>query len=582
MMDLSRRFWGIVLLSAGLLTPPALAQSARAVGTRPDVAESEAGMVVSDTTAASDVGREVLAEGGNAVDASVATAFALAVTWPEAGNIGGGGFMMVSQPQHEVVCVDYRETAPAAADRTSFVDWTQTRHPRMVGVPGTVRGLFSAHQRWGRLPWRRLVTPAADLARSGFHVDEHLADSLNTALQQEPVQTEPRFAEFRRVYGHPDDRQWRAGDRLVLPELAETLMSIADGGPKAFYQGAIAESIVDLMQQYEGLITLEDLKGYEAKVRPAVIGSFYGHTVCGPPLPSSGGATILWILRIVETLGIEPQAGDAWTADQVHVIVEAMRRAYRERAAHLGDTDFVDVPEEIWTAEFARQLAQQIDPQQATPSESIAGEISLSAGPNESPETTHFSVVDSDGLAVANTFTLERRFGSRMVVPGHGFLLNNEMGDFNWQPGVTTRSGQIGTEPNLIAPGKRMLSSQSPTIVRRDGQVVLVTGSPGGRTIINTVSEILIQTLALRRSLAEAIDAPRFHHQWFPDEIRLEDLDALDPLVDDLRARGHKVVQPEGYLQGSAHSIAVDPETGVITGVADWRRGGKAAAVQPE
>lgn len=545
---------------------------------RVDIQYSRAGMVVSDSAVASAVGRDVLARGGNAVDASVAVAFALCVTWPEAGNIGGGGFMMVAPDDAEVVCIEYRETAPAAATATSFVDWTMRRHPKMAGVPGTVRGLETAHREFGELPWHDLVQPAVQLAEEGFVIDRHLADSLNGVLHREMVQSEPRFAELRRVFGKPDGSAWEAGDVLQQPELAATLQRIADDGADAFYHGPIAEAIVRLMQSGDGLISKEDLAEYEARVREPIRGEVFGHTVYGAPLPSSGGITVLLQLRILESLGIG-RAGGRWTGDDVHLMVEAARRAFRERAAHLGDADFVEIPDQLTTTAFADQLAGSIDPQQATPSASIAGEISLAEGAAESHQTTHFSVVDAQGMAVSNTYTLEQSFGSYMVVPGAGFLLNNEMGDFNWNPGITDAKGAIGTPANRIAPGKRMLSSQSPTIVRRDGDVVLVVGSPGGRTIINTVTQIVLGVVAYERSLPEAVDAMRFHHQWFPDRVALEENGrGVEPsLQSRLERLGHKVQR--GGRQGSAHSIAVDPATGVMTGVADWRRGGRAVGL---
>jgi gamma-glutamyltranspeptidase/glutathione hydrolase len=569
------------LLGASLLVASCADEDASRL--RVDVATSTAGMVVSETTDATRIGRDVLAEGGNAVDAAVAVAFALAVTWPEAGNIGGGGFMMVAPTDGEVVCIDYRETAPAAATRGMFVDNPNRYHHRAVGTPGTVRGLFLAHATYGRLPWRRLVEPAAELARNGFEVDEHLAASLNGVLGRSSVIENDRYQELRRCYGHPQGRAWQPGDRLILSDLAATLAVIAEQGAEAFYEGPIADQIVAEMRSGEGLITREDLSGYEAKIRPAVSAEINGSKVFGAPPPSSGGTTVLLILRMLERLGITPDPDAYWNAEQIHLMAEAMQRAFRERAAHLGDPDFVSIREQLYEDEHIDELARSISLDTATASESLAGDVRLSEEPSESESTTHFSVLDGDGMAVSNTYTIEQPFGARVVVQGAGFLLNNEMGDFNWYPGVTSRKGRIGTEANLLAPGKRMLSSTAPTIVKRDGRVVLLTGSPGGRTIINTVSCILVQTLFFGRPLDEAVEGPRIHHQWFPDVIELEPMErpGWEQLSTELRAKGHEVKEStrRGGRQGSAHSIWVDPETHLMTGVADWRRGGKALGV---
>ncbi len=546
-----------------------------------DVASGQQGVVVSDTVVASEIGRNILACGGNAVDASVAVAFALTVTWPEAGNIGGGGFMMVAPPGDKVVCVEYREKAPAAVDQFSFANWKNRLHARMAGVPGTVRGMALAHQKFGKLPWKKVIEPAARVARNGFTVDANLAYSLNSVLQLKSIQTDPRYAEFYRVFGHPDKRLWKAGDRLVQPDLAATLQLIANKGPDAFYKGKIAKQIVNEMKRGDGLISAKDLQQYNANVRPAIEGRFQNYTIYGAPPPSSGGITVLMQMRMIEKLNLKVDPNKFWTADQVHLLAEVMRRSFRERAAYLGDPDFVEIPEKVLDANHAYELASTIDPVKATPSSEIAGEIPLTKGPYESPQTTHFSVIDANGMAVSNTYTLEYSWGSRIVVRGAGFLLNNEMGDFNWYPGYTNDQGIIGTKPNLLAPGKRMLSSQTPTIVKQNGKVRLIVGSPGGRTIINTVSSILVQTLLFKRSLKEAVDGPRIHQQWFPDLIKLESDDhgLFEEMKQDLIRRGHAIYHPKNRRQGSAQSIEVDIETGVATGVGDWRRGGAARAV---
>ncbi|MBA2113565.1 gamma-glutamyltransferase [Bremerella alba] len=547
-----------------------------------EVVQGKLGVVTSDTPLASEVGRDILAKGGNAVDAAIGVAFALEVTWPEAGNIGGGGFMMIAPPDEEVVCINYREKSPANVDTKSFVNWKQRKHIRMAGVPGTVRGMALAHEKYGKLPWHEIIAPSIDLAREGIVVDPYLAYSLNLVFSVDYIQKLPRFAEFRRVYGNPNGRPWKPGDKLVQADLAKTLTLIAEDGPSVFYEGAIAQKIAAESKRGGGLITLEDLKQYTAQVLPAVEGEIGPYTVFGAPLPSSGGTTVLMQLRMLEALEFPTQSDDFWTVEQVHLMTEVMRRGFRERAAWLGDPDFVTVPTDITSEEHAWQLASTIDTSQATPSEDIAGDIPLAEGPYESSETTHFSVIDKDGLAVSNTYTLESTYGCRIVVPGTGMLLNNEMGDFNWYPGYTDRKGKIGTEPNLIAPGKRMLSSQSPTIVRENGKTKLLIGSPGGRTIINTVTEIVMQTLILDRPLDEAIDGPRFHHQWFPDAIRFEASDngLFDEMKPKLEAMGHEIEANDVWRQGCANGIIVDLETGEARGVSDWRRGGGARAVE--
>jgi len=408
------------------------------------------------------------------------------------------------------------------------------------------------------------------LAKDGCAVDRHLAGSLNGVLKRKNVRTEARYAELRRVYGHPDGRPWKAGDRMRLPDLAKTLTLIAESGPDAFYSGPIANQLVAEMRRGGGLIAKCDLEGYEAKVREPIHGTFRGYDIFGPPPPSSGGIAVVEALNILENFDL--RGHDRYSARNLHLIGETMRRVFCDRAKHLGDADFVEIPGHLTEKAYARRLAEKISPSESTPSESLAPEIQLA---EESSNTTHFSVIDSTGMAVANTYTLEASWGACVVVSGAGFVLNNEMGDFNWLPGHTDRHGRIGTRPNLIEPGKRMLSSQSPTIVARDGRAVLISGSPGGRTIINTVIGIVLNVLEFRMSLPEAVDSPRMHHQWFPDRLDLEGTDdaRYGDAVEQLRKMGHVVRSRSS--QGSAHSILVDPESGVYIGVADRRRGGR-------
>ncbi|MEZ6192476.1 MAG: gamma-glutamyltransferase [Phycisphaerales bacterium] len=540
---------------------------------RVDTARANHGMVVSVTKQSSRVGREVLQEGGNAVDAAVATAFALAVTWPEAGNIGGGGFMMIAPAEDAPpVCIDYRETAPGAATENMYYNET-TRHNYLAsGVPGTIAGLALAHDKYGSLPWKDLVEPAVKLARDGYTIDKWQAYSMNLVLDDVRQNPSKLTTNLLAAYGKPDGERWKPGDRVKLPDLADTLQQIANEGPDAFYKGAIADKLVSDMRRFGGIISKDDLAGYKAIIREPIHGTFNGYDVYAPPPPSSGGVTLILALNILENLQLDP--ADRYVSLNTHKIVEAMRRAFRDRAAYLGDPDFVDVPSNLTENDYAKELASTIDLKHASRSEELLGGIRFT---RTGVDTTHFSVIDNDGMAVSNTYTLEQSWGSRMVVTGAGFILNNEMGDFNWVRGGTNDQGRVGTEPNLIEPGKRMLSSQCPVILKRDGEVVLVTGSPGGRTIINTVLNVVLNYTRFGMPLDKAVDAPRIHHQWFPDEVRYEALN--DPhhaaAVAELRGMGHDLVEPS-TPQGSAHSIAVLQDGKRYLGVADKRRGGAA------
>ncbi|MEQ9455055.1 MAG: gamma-glutamyltransferase [Phycisphaeraceae bacterium] len=540
---------------------------------RVDVAASTSGMVVSNSEQASQIGADILARGGNAVDAAIAVQFALAVTWPEAGNIGGGGFMVVAPADtNSVTCIDYRETAPAASTANMYTFGENRHHHRHVGVPGTVGGMALAYENYGTLPWAELVAPAIDLARNGFTIDEHLAASVNRVLESEKTQTADNLAELRRVYSKPDGTPWEASDTMTLPDLAHTLEIIAAQGADGFYHGQVAKAFADDMANNAGIITADDLASYHAKSRPAISTNYNGHTVYGAPPPSSGGVTITLILNMLEAFDTEGTS--RYGSSRTHLLAEAMKRAFSERAKHLGDPDFVEIPvAQLTSKPYAHQLAGSISMARVTPSEQLAPPIELA---DESPSTTHFSIVDASGMAVSNTTTLEQAWGSRIIPKGLGFVLNNEMGDFNWKPGYTDRTWKIGTPANVIEPGKRMLSSMSPTIVKREGEVVAVIGSPGGRTIINTVLGIIISTIDDQMPMPEAVEASRMHHQWFPDKIVVEDTYS-DSTITALRTLGHTVEVRDGS-QGAAHCIAVDPGTGVITGVGDYRRGGYAIA----
>jgi gamma-glutamyltranspeptidase/glutathione hydrolase len=542
---------------------PVPTQHARADGRSKDEGH---GMVVTVSPPAADVGLDILKRGGNAVDAAVATEFALAVTYPAAGNLGGGGFMVVFPGRGaDPVVVEYRETAPAAASKTMFKKDDSWYGHKPVGVPGTVRGMALAHKRFGKLPWKDVVAPALKLADEGFAIDASLAGQLNGV-----VASSPEYPELRRVYGKEGKADWNAGDRLVQKDLALTLRRITDDGADGFYKGAVADLIAEEMKAGGGLITKKDLEDYAANERKPVHGTYRGYDVYAPPPPSSGGTCLVEMLNILENFDLRKQG--RYSADTLHLMIESMRRAYFDRARHLGDPAFTKVPPALTTKDYARTLAKTIDPKKATRSEDLAKDLPLA---REGDSTTHFSVIDRDGMAVANTTTLERSFGSRVVVRGAGFLLNDEMIDFNWRPGVTDRSGGIGTDANLIAPGKRMLSSQTPTILAKDGKVFLVTGSPGSRTIINTVLCVVVNAVDFDMDARAAVDAPRLHHQWFPDEARFEGTSDYPDAVSKLKEMGHKVI---GIRQGDAHTIRVDPKTGAYQGAEDRRINGKVAA----
>jgi gamma-glutamyltranspeptidase/glutathione hydrolase len=541
-------------------------------------------VVVSQEGHASDIGRDVLRQGGNAVDAAVATAFALAVTHPAAGNLGGGGFAVIFlSGRGEVVTVDFREMAPAAATARMYLDDDGHLLPhhragaRAAGVPGTVRGLGLAHERFGKRPWADLVRPAARLAREGFPVSETLARGLNAQLFADadasgvPEDLGPdadRLADFPTsvaAYRKPDGTPWKAGDRLIQPDLADTLDRIAERGPDEFYRGETADLIAAYCEKTRGLITRDDLAAYRAKQRPPVHTTYKGFEVFGVGPPASGGIVLSVMLNILEPFDLKSHGRR--DAETVHLVTEAMRRAYCVRATELADPDFVDVPtDRLVSKSFARELAGSIG-EKATPSAALADFPIL---PAEGSHTTHLSTLDSDGNAVALTYTLEEGYGSKAVVEGAGFLLNNEMGDFNLIPGRTDESGRIGTEPNRIEPHKRMLSSQTPTIVLEAGKVRVVTGSPGGRTIPNTVLWVVLGVLEFDLEPTAAVESPRTHHQWFPDVLRLEGSSWDEATRTELERRGHHLGGTA--IQGDAHTIVVDPRTGEIHGVPDPRR----------
>ena len=537
------------------------------------------GVVVCTSAPSCDAGAEVLAKGGNAVDAAVATAFALAVTHPSAGNIGGGGFMIVRAPSGELTSFDFRERAPLKSTRTMYlgkdgnIDRSLTAAGYLApGVPGTVRGMEMAHKRFGTLPWKDVVMPAVLLAEQGFTLSAGLARSLNTEVQKGMS----KFPASVEAYGKPGGGQWQAGDKIVLKDLGKTLRLIATDGPDAFYKGPIADLIDADMRANGGLITKADLAAYEAKQRRPLRGTYKGYEIFTMPPVSSGGVALIEMLNVLE--GLDLKSKGLLTPPALHLQIEAMRRAYLDRARHLGDPDFVSVPvEKLTSKEYARTLAAGIDANKASSSVELGKDI-VTVTASEPDETTHYSVMDKSGMAVTTTYTLEGGYGSHVVVRGAGFLLNNEMGDFNKKPGETNTRGDIGTPANLIDPGKRMLSSMTPTIVLKDGKVLLLTGSPGGRTIINTVFTIVLGVTEYGLTGREAVDLARMHHQWLPDRARIEKRDGVTPeSVAKLKAMGHDFDFMEGR-QGDAHSIWVAPD-GTVYGVNDKRTADSKASV---
>ena len=537
------------------------------------------GVVVCTSAPSCDAGAEVLAKGGNAVDAAVATAFALAVTHPSAGNIGGGGFMIVRTPSGEITSFDFRERAPLKSTRTMYlgkdgnIDRSLTAAGYLApGVPGTVRGMEMAHKRFGTLPWKDVVMPAVLLAEQGFTLSAGLARSLNSEVQK----SMSKFPASVEAYGKPGGGQWQAGDKIVLKDLGKTLRLIATDGPDAFYKGPIADLIDADMRGNGGLITKQDLAAYEAKQRRPLRGTYKGYEIFTMPPVSSGGVALIEMLNMLE--GLDLKSKGLLTPPALHLQIEAMRRAYLDRARHLGDPDFVSVPvEKLTSKEYAKTLAAGIDANKASSSVELGKDI-VTVTASEPDETTHYSVMDKNGMAVTTTYTLEGGYGSHVVVRGAGFLLNNEMGDFNKKPGETNTRGDIGTPANLIDPGKRMLSSMTPTMVLKDGKMLLLTGSPGGRTIINTVFTIVLGVTEYDLTGREAVDLSRMHHQWLPDRARIEKRDGVTPeTVAKLKAMGHDFDFMEGR-QGDAHSIWVAPD-GTVYGVNDKRTADSKASV---
>ncbi len=561
-----RNALAVGLMAGGLLMTPSLfAQQAILEGERFHPQESARGMVATSHFLASQVAQDVLANGGNAVDAAVVAGFALAVTQPRSGNIGGGGFMLISdENSDEVVAIDYRETAPAAAFETMFQDENGDAVPQRsrfthlaAGVPGTVAGLALALEQYGTMSLADALEPAIRLAEEGFAVPPRFVQGLQDTRERFEA-WDASMAKFFKA----DGSAYEVNDIFRQPDLANTLKRIAAQGAREFYEGETAELIVAEMQRHDGLISLEDMANYEPAIREPSHGTYRGHDIYAMSPPSSGGVHIVQILNILEEYPISELGFGS--AESMHLMAEAMKRAYADRSEFLGDTDFVDVPLAGLTSEaYAAELRSQIG-DRATPSSEIAPGNPFDY---ESNETTHFSIADGNGLAVSNTYTINFSYGSGIVVDGAGFLLNNEMDDFSAKPGVPNAYGLIGGEANKVEPGKRMLSSMTPTIVKRDGKNFLITGSPGGSRIITTTLQVLMNVIDHDMNIQSAVSAPRMHHQWLPDEIRVEAGFSPDTL-ELLRERGHTIsLEP---AMGAAQSITI--RDGMFYGGADPRR----------
>lgn len=561
----------------------AAGQFANAEGLRP--VHAKKAMVVSVHQEASKVGAEIMRQGGNAVDAAVATGFALAVVHPAAGNIGGGGFMLLRKANGEVHFLDYREKAPKAATRDMYLDAQGNVVPKAsligykaVGVPGSVAGLVYAQLHWGKLTLRTVMQPAIRLAREGVVLTYEEAQSMHD-------EDLGKFADSKRIFQR-DGKFYEPGEIFRQPELARTLERIATN-PKAneFYKGPMARELAAEIQRGGGLITAQDLAEYEVKERQPIKGTYRGYEIFSAPPPSSGGITMLEALNILEGYDLSKMGNRS--ADAIHVTAEAFRRAFLDRAELLGDPDFAQIPvAQLIDKKYAAGWRESLDMVRASDSKDLHrpagfGELDRTAGMHqpytgpESNNTTHYSVVDSEGSAVAVTTTLNESFGSAVTAGKLGFLLNDEMDDFTSKPGVPNSYGLIQGEANAIAPGKRPLSAMAPTIVLKDGKLFMVLGSPGGPRIISTVANILMGVVDYGLDIQQAVNAPRFHHQWQPDEIDIERTGISPDTIKLLQGRGHKI-KAQGYWS-DGECIAVDPKTGELLGAPDGRGGGKAA-----
>jgi gamma-glutamyltranspeptidase/glutathione hydrolase len=547
-------------------------------GARPDAASrtplrARHAMVGSTEVHASQAGLEVMKKGGNAVDAAVAVGFALAVTHPAAGNIGGGGLMVIRFADGKSTTIDYREMAPAKATRDMFLDSAGNPvverslvGPLASGVPGSVAGLAYAQKKYGKLPLADVLAPAIKLADEGFEVSQALERSLGSQFTRKLL---GRFPESTRVFYKANGDAYESGETLKQPDLAKTLRLIATKGPDAFYRGPIADLIAAEMTRSGGLITKEDLASYKPVEREPVTGTYRGYDVISMPPVSSGGIILIELLNILEGFPLKDSGPNS--SKTIHLVAEAERRVYADRSEWLGDPAFFKVPSRGLTSKaYAETLRKTINPDKATPSADVKPGKPMDY---ESTQTTHYSVIDGDGTAVSTTTTINGGYGNGQVVAGAGFLLNNEMDDFSVKPGVPNMFGLLGGAANAVEPGKRPLSSMTPTIIAKDNKPFLIVGSPGGSRIITTVLQVVLNVIDHGMDVQEAVDAPRFHHQWYPDEIRIESQGFPQDVRQALEARGHKVTV-QGDM-GDVHAILVDPKTGLRFGASDPRADGR-------
>jgi len=544
----------------------------------PQPVSSKNGMVVSTSSFASKVGVEILKKGGNAIDAAVAVGFALAVTYPSAGNLGGGGFMVIHLADGKNITIDFREKAPLSANKDMYLNETGEFLPELgqegttsAGVPGSVAGLIYALHKYGTLPLAEVIQPAIDLAKNGWKLEERDARYINNNL--------PEFEKYPsslKVF-LKDSEPYQEGDLFVQPDLAWTLEQIKENGADGFYKGKVAELLVEQVASLGGDITLEDLEKYQPLERVPITGKYRGYNVVSMPPPSSGGIALVELLNILENYD---HAIDDWGGSlYIHHLVEAMKYVYADRTYHLGDEDFYPVPkEELISKDYAKTIYNKIEEakDKAVPSGEIKSlDISLL---HESTETTHYSVYDSVGNAVSTTTTINSSFGSRIVVEGAGFLLNNEMDDFSGKPGTQNQFGLLGTEANSIVPGKRMLSSMTPTIILKDGKPYIIIGSPGGAKIITAVLQVILNCIDFKLNIREAVEKPRIHHQWLPDSIHYEQKAVTEGVKNELVEMGYTFVDEDAEFRiiGIIEGIMIDRENKIIYGASDPRGGGLA------
>lgn len=539
----------------------------------PEPVRGQNGMVASVDGLVSQIGVDIMKQGGNAVDAAVAVGLALAVRWPSAGNLGGGGFMVIRLADGSTEVIDYRERAPLAAtagmyldDQGNVIEEASRIGALAVGVPGTIAGLAMALERHGSLGWEQVIEPARRLADEGFPVSWHLAATFR---DKENVKRLSRFRETQRLFLRDGDPP-RPGEIFAQPDLAATLQRLKEEGPREFYEGETARLIVAEMERHDGIITLEDLKGYEPTIREPLRGTYRGYEVVTMPTPSSGGAILLEMLQVLEPFDLGEMGHNS--AAYIHLLVEVMKRAFADRAEHMGDADFADVPVEwLLSRERASEIRTSLDLDRAVPSESIRAGNPMR---HEPKSTTHYTIVDEAGMVVSNTYTLNGTFGGGLTVTGAGFLLNNEMDDFTAKVGAPNMYGLIQGAANAIEPGKRPLSSMTPTIVLKDGQPFLGIGSPGGPTIINTVLQVMLNVIDHGMDVQQAVSVPRFHHQWLPDEIQWEPMGLNADTRRLLEGMGHEFREKPETL-GHAEGVLIDLGDGTRMGGSDPRRGGE-------